>query len=83
VRLDPVLVDQPGKHLGRAVAAVAEEPARIGVEPFERALNHALGGQHLRLPDCRGKYFKNWLPLLSQSGPKRPKDAVLQRARLA
>ena len=33
---------------------VAEEPARIEIEPFERALNHALGGQHLRQPDCRG-----------------------------
>ncbi len=53
VRLDAVLIDQPGKHLGRAVAAVTEEPVRIEIEPFERALNHAFGGQHLRLPDCR------------------------------
>ena len=55
VRLNPTLVDQPAEHLGRAIPAVAEEPARIEIEPFERALNNALGGQHLRLPDCRGR----------------------------
>lgn len=26
---------------------------RIEIEPFERALNHALGSQHLRLPNRR------------------------------
>lgn len=50
VRLDPVLVNQPAKHLGRAIAAVADESARIGIESFERAFNHAFGGQHLGLP---------------------------------
>jgi hypothetical protein len=55
VWLDPVLIEQPAEHLGRAIPAVAEESARIEIEPFERALNHALGGQHLRLPDCRGR----------------------------
>src|SRR5262249_50241394 len=35
--------------------AVTEEPARIEIEPFERAFNHAFGSQHLCLPDCRGR----------------------------
>ncbi|MBB4423987.1 hypothetical protein GGD66_002531 [Bradyrhizobium sp. CIR48] len=26
------------------------------VESFERALDHALGGQHFRLADCRGRF---------------------------
>jgi hypothetical protein len=55
VWLDPVLTEQPAEHLGRATPAVAEEPARIEIEPFERALNNALGGQHFRLPDCRDR----------------------------
>src|SRR6516165_7183643 len=29
VRFDPMLVEQPAEHLGRAIAAVAEEPAGI------------------------------------------------------
>jgi 2-methylisocitrate lyase-like PEP mutase family enzyme len=36
-----MLIDQPPEHLGRAIAAVAEEPARIEIEPFARALYHA------------------------------------------
>src|SRR5215468_2730984 len=55
VRLDAVLVNQPAEHLGRTIAAVAEEPAWIEIEPFERALNHALGGQHLRTVPDRSK----------------------------
>src|SRR5262245_23240066 len=50
-----MLVDRAAEHLGRAISAVTEEPARIEIEPFERALNHAFGSQHLRLPDCRGR----------------------------
>src|SRR5262245_4754977 len=38
VRFDPMLVEQPAEHLGRAIAAVTEEPARIEIEPFERAI---------------------------------------------
>ncbi|MET4236289.1 hypothetical protein ABIB83_004698 [Bradyrhizobium sp. I1.8.5] len=53
MRLGAVLIDQPGEHLGRAVAAVTEEPVRIEIKPLRRALNHALGGQYVRLPDCR------------------------------
>lgn len=53
MRPDAMRVDQPGEHLGRAVAAVTDEPARIEVKPLQRALHHALGGQCLRLPDCR------------------------------
>ena len=53
VRLDAVLIDQPGEHLGRAIAAVTEEPAWIEIKPLQRALDHALSGQYLRLADCR------------------------------
>lgn len=55
VRLDPVLVEQPPQHLGGAIGAVTKNPARIKIEPFERALDHALGGQHFRLADRRGR----------------------------
>jgi hypothetical protein len=40
VWLDAVLIDQPAEHLGRAIATVTEKPARIEIEPFQRALNH-------------------------------------------
>lgn len=43
VWLDAPLMGQPAEHLGRAIAAIAEEAARIESEPFERTLNHAPG----------------------------------------
>jgi hypothetical protein len=42
MRLDPVLIDQPAEHLGRAVGAIAGEPGRIEVEAVHRPLDHAL-----------------------------------------
>jgi hypothetical protein len=41
VRLDPVLIDQPVQHLGRSIGGVADQPGRIEIEAFERALDHA------------------------------------------
>jgi len=35
VRLDPVLIEQLA-HLGKVTAAVAEEPARIEIEPSSK-----------------------------------------------
>ena len=40
--LDAPIQSVASEHLGRAVAAVAEPPARLEIEPFERVLNHAL-----------------------------------------
>jgi len=49
-----MLIDQPSQHLGRAITAVAEEPVRAKIKPFERAFNQALVSQYLRLPHSRG-----------------------------
>jgi hypothetical protein len=36
VRLDPILLEQPAEHLGRAIGAVAEKPVGIRVERTSR-----------------------------------------------
>jgi hypothetical protein len=55
VRFDAVLIVEPAEHLGRTAGVVTDELARTEMELFERALNHAIGGQYLRLPDCGGR----------------------------
>jgi hypothetical protein len=55
MRLDPVLLDEPAQHLGRAVGAVAGEPSRIEVEAVDRPFDHALGRPHLGLADGGGR----------------------------
>ena len=53
VWLDPLLIDQPVQHLGRAVGGVANQPGRVEIEAFARALDHPLGRRHLGLADRR------------------------------
>src|SRR6059058_721878 len=53
VRLNPLLMDQPIQHLGRAIGAVADEALGIEIEACNRPLDHALGCRHLGLTDRR------------------------------
>jgi hypothetical protein len=55
MRLDPMVIDEPAEHLGRAVGAVAGEPGRIEIEAVDRSLDHALGRGHLGLADGGGR----------------------------
>ena len=48
--LDPALIDQPGEHLGRAIAGVGRQTRRRDLEPVGGALNHCLGRRDFRLP---------------------------------
>ena len=59
MRLDAMLVDQPAKHLSRAVSAVAYEPRRIEVEALHRTFNHAFSGEDLGLSDRRSCFDIN------------------------
>lgn len=56
VRLDAVLIDQPAKHLGRAVGAVTQKAGGIQIEAIHRAFYHAFCSQDLGLSD-RGRRF--------------------------
>ena len=51
MRLDPALVDEPGEHLGRAVAGVGDQLARPQIVSIGNARDHALCCGHLGLAD--------------------------------
>src|SRR6201993_4330112 len=53
MRLDASFVNQPAQHVGRAIGAITEEPGRMKSEVLCCSLDHALGGENLRLPDRR------------------------------
>src|SRR4029077_2053045 len=55
VRLDPLLIDEPTKHLRRTVGAIAEKAFWAKVEAIPGPFEHALCSQHFRLTDCRGR----------------------------
>ena len=57
MRLDPLLVEEPGEHIGRPIAAVAGEPRRIKIEAVLCPIDHALGRSHLGLADGGGADF--------------------------
>jgi hypothetical protein len=59
MRLDPVLIDQPAEHLGRAIGAIAHEPSGVETEAVHRALDHALSGEDFGLPDRRCRFDIN------------------------
>ena len=52
--LDPALIDQPGEHLGRAIAGVGRQTRRRDLEPVGGALDHCLGRRDFRLPYAGG-----------------------------
>src|ERR1044072_5189880 len=55
VRVNPVLVDKPAEHLGRAIAAIAKQATWVQVKALDRPLNHSFCSHNLSLPDgcCR------------------------------
>ena len=53
MRFDPLLMDQPIQHLGRAVCSVADQLGRIEIEVFERTLDHTPCRCGFGLPDGR------------------------------
>jgi hypothetical protein len=55
MRLDPLLVDQPGKRLGRAVGGVGDQALRVEAEAVERALDHFARRLVLGPPDRRSR----------------------------
>src|SRR5438067_10639310 len=53
VRLDPLLMNQPVQHLGRAIGAVADEALGVEIEGCNGPLDHGLGGRDLGLAGRR------------------------------
>src|SRR5947207_2683016 len=74
VRLDPLLMNQPVQHLGRAIGAVADEALGVEIEACNRPLDHALGRRHLGLTDrrrrCRRDHFKRGLVQRNRAEPE-------------
>ena len=55
MRLDPLLVDQPGQHLRPAVGGVGHQALGVEVEAVERAPDHVASRLVLGLPDRGGR----------------------------
>src|SRR5215510_10834176 len=48
VRLNPMLVDKPAEHLGRAIGAIAKQAPWVQVKALDRPLNHSLCSHNLQ-----------------------------------